>query len=67
MRTIRFKNDTRLRKKLFVSDAMSHPAKGHIGMWQQIIEDYTHEGDTVLDPMAGIGTSLVAALMGRNV
>jgi DNA modification methylase len=36
-------------------------------MWQTIIEAYTQPGDTVLDPMAGIGTTAIAALMGRNV
>lgn len=64
---VKLKNDARLRKRLFVEDAMSHPAKGHIGMWQAIIEKYTEPGDWVCDPMAGIGTTLVAALMGRNV
>ena len=64
---MKLKNDSRLRKQLFVEDAMSHPAKGHIGMWQAMIEMYTEPGQWVLDPMAGIGTTLVAALMGRNV
>lgn len=36
-------------------------------MWQLMIEAYSKEGDWILDPLAGIGTSLVAALMGRNV
>lgn len=64
---MKLKNDARLRKQLFVEGAMAHPAKGHIGLWQAIIEKYTQEGDWILDPMGGIGTSLVAALMGRNV
>lgn len=67
MTLFKVKNDTALRKKWFVPDAMSHPAKGHIVMWQEIIERYTKEGDWILDVMAGIGTSMVAALMGRNV
>ncbi|HHT9130862.1 MAG TPA: DNA methyltransferase [Candidatus Tripitaka californicus] len=32
-----------------------------------MVEKYSEEGHTVLDPMAGIGTTLLAALMGRNV
>jgi len=32
-----------------------------------MIEAYSQPGDTVLDCMAGIGTALIAALMGRNV
>ena len=64
---LRFKNDTALRRRFFVDGAMAHPAKGHIALWQEIIERYTSPGDTILDPMAGVGTTLVAALMGRNV
>ncbi len=65
--TLRFKNDGPMRKKLFVAEAMSHPAKGHLGLWEAIISKYTQPGDTILDPMAGVGSSLLAALMGRNV
>ena len=67
MNTTRYKNDKRLRDKLFVPNAMMHPAKGHLGLWQDIIEKYTQPGDTILDPMAGVGATLMAALMGRNV
>jgi len=64
---LRVRNDAAMRKRLFVAEAMAHPAKGNIFMWQECIERYSKEGDTVLDPMAGIGTTLIAALMGRNV
>ena len=67
MNTTRYKNDKRLRDKLFVPNAMMHPAKGHLGLWQDIIEKYTQPGDTILDPMSGVGATLMAALMGRNV
>ena len=46
---------------------MAHPAKGHLGLWQAIIERYTEPGEWILDPMAGVGATLTAALMGRNV
>lgn len=65
--TIRFKNDTSLRRRLFDPASFAHPAKGHTGMWQLMIERYSQPGDTVLDPMAGTGVTLLAALMGRNV
>ena len=65
--TLRMKNDGPLRKRLFVAEAMSHPAKGHISMWQEMIERYSAPGDLMVDPMAGVGTTLVAALMGRHV
>lgn len=63
----RLKNDKAQRDQFFAPDAMSHPAKGNIALWRIIIEKYTKEGETILDPMAGIGTTMVAALMGRNV
>jgi len=49
------------------AESMSHPAKGHMGLWQEILERYTEPGQWVLDPMAGIGTTLLGCLMGRNV
>jgi len=39
-----------------------HPAKFPETMAQEFIEFFTREGETVLDPMAGTGSTLVAAL-----
>ena len=44
-----------------------HPAKFPETMAQEFIEFFTKEGQTVLDPMVGTGSTLVAALRcGRN-
>jgi DNA modification methylase len=44
-----------------------HPAKFPETLAQEFIEFFTREGETVLDPMAGTGSTLVAALRcGRN-
>jgi DNA modification methylase len=44
-----------------------HPAKFPETMAQDFIEFFTKQGETVLDPMAGTGSTLVAALRaGRN-
>ena len=67
METIRFASDTRTRKRLMTGASGQHPAKGHLGLWEMIIQKYTKTGDTVLDPMAGVGSTLLAAIMGRNV
>jgi DNA modification methylase len=44
-----------------------HPAKFPETMAQEFIEFFTRSGETVLDPMAGTGSTLIAALRaGRN-
>jgi DNA modification methylase len=47
--------------------ALVHPAKFPETMAQEFIEFFTKRGETVLDPMAGTGSTLIAALRaGRN-
>jgi DNA modification methylase len=47
--------------------ALVHPAKFPETMAQEFIEFFTRRGETVLDPMAGTGSTLIAALRaGRN-
>src|SRR5688572_18067946 len=43
-------------------DALVHPAKFPETMAQEFVEFFTKKGQTVLDPMAGTGSTLVAAL-----
>jgi DNA modification methylase len=46
---------------------LMHPAKFPETLAQEFIEFFTKQGETVLDPMAGTGSALVAALRaGRN-
>lgn len=46
---------------------LTHPAKFPETMAQEFIEFFTKRGGTVLDPMAGTGSALIAALRsGRN-
>ena len=48
-------------------DVLVHPAKFPETMAQEFIEFFTKQDETVLDPMAGTGSTLVAALRtGRN-
>lgn len=48
-------------------DVLRHPAKFPETMAQDFIEFFTKRGQSVLDPMAGTGSTLVAALRaGRN-
>src|SRR5512134_2696318 len=48
-------------------DVLVHPAKFPETLAQEFIEFFTKRGETVLDPMAGTGSTMVAALRaGRN-
>jgi len=64
---LKFKADTKQRKEWFTGVSFSHPAKMSLPLQLWIIENYTKPGDTLLDPMAGSGTILVACSLGRNV
>ncbi|GGW97719.1 TRM11 family SAM-dependent methyltransferase [Streptomyces noursei] len=55
------------RKGRYAPGSSAHPAKMHPGIAAHAIATYTRPGDLVLDPMCGIGTTLVEALhLGRN-
>ncbi|MFC9880271.1 TRM11 family SAM-dependent methyltransferase [Streptomyces libani] len=55
------------RKGRYVPGSAAHPAKMLPAIAAHAIKTYTHPGDLVLDPMCGIGTTLVEALhLGRN-
>jgi len=60
-------SDLALRYRYFTKASMAHPAKLHLGLLQHIVEHYTAPGDTIVDPMAGIGSTALAALLQRNV
>ncbi len=64
---IEFSSDTAHRKQWFRGLSFSHPAKMHLSLQMYLIEHYTKPGDTILDPMTGSGTILVACAIGRNV
>jgi len=51
----------------YVPASMAHPGKMLPAIAAQAIADYTQPGDLVLDPMCGIGTTLVEAVhLGRD-
>lgn len=67
IKEIRFKRDTSFRKQVFVADSFAHPAKMDSQLLIWIVEKYTQGGDTILDPMAGSGTTMLACTIGRHV
>lgn len=53
--------------KYFPQEAVSHPAKMNLNLLEYLIQHYTDEGDTLLDPMSGTGSmGILAGLNGRN-
>ncbi len=63
----------RFQKSWFIHDppprrkeVLRHPAKFPETLAQEFIEFFSKEGQTVLDPMVGTGSSLVAALRARR-
>jgi len=64
---LEFGSDVELRRFYQCSESFSHPAKCHISLLKWIVDSFTKAGDTILDPMCGIGTTLIAATMGRSV
>ena len=45
-----------------------YPTQKPLGLLERLVKAYTDEGDLVLDPMCGSGTTVEAALrLGRNV
>lgn len=55
------------RRGRYLPDSMPHPAKMLPALAARAVETYTEPGDLVLDPMCGIGTTLVEAThLGRD-
>jgi DNA modification methylase len=67
MNEIKFKRDTAFRKQFFMPDSFAHPAKMDAQLLIWIVETYSKPGETILDPMAGSGTTMLACTLGRNV
>ncbi|MCK2214018.1 hypothetical protein MF672_009475 [Actinomadura sp. ATCC 31491] len=55
------------RRGRYVADSMRHPGKMLPSIASQVISAFTEPGDLVVDPMCGIGTTLVEAVhLGRH-
>jgi hypothetical protein len=62
-----FGSDIGLRQQLFSRASFAHPAKLNLYFLDYLVQQYTRSGDTVADPMAGVGSVLLAATLDRNV
>jgi len=64
---LRFQSDAELRRQLWPEGVSKHPAKFNCFLLTAMVEYLTKVGDTILDPMSGTGTTMLAAVLGRNV
>lgn len=64
---IRFPADSDYRKRMFPPEVNTHPAKANVYLVQSIIEYVSEPGEIIMDIMAGTGTLMVGALIGREV
>jgi hypothetical protein len=64
---IRFPTDSEYRKQMFPPEVNKHPAKANVYLVQSIIEYVSEIGQILLDIMAGTGTLMVGALVGREI
>jgi len=55
-------SNQKTRQKYYISEAVKHPAKADIPMMIWILKKFVKDGDIVLDPMAGIGTTLIEGM-----
>jgi len=62
-----FPDDSEWRRAVFPPEVMAHSAKAPPGLIVSIVEYVSKPGETILDPMTGSGTIMLAALAGRNV
>ena len=55
-------SNQQIRKDYYTSESIQHPAKMDILLTRWILDHYVKNGDTVLDCMAGIGTTLIEGM-----
>ena len=64
---VRFPPDADYRKRMFPPEVNQHPAKANVYLVQAIIEYVSEPEELIMDIMAGTGTLMVGALIGRQV
>lgn len=55
-------SNQKVRQKYYTPESITHPAKADIPMMHWILKKFIQEGDIVLDPMCGIGTTMIEGM-----
>lgn len=55
-------SNQKIRQKYYTPQSISHPAKANIPMMHYILKKFVQDGDIVLDPMCGIGTTIIEGM-----
>ena len=64
---LRFPRDFNLRQRLFVKESLNHQARANLYLLRHLIQHYTQPGNHLLDPMAGTGSLMIAAVANRDI
>lgn len=64
---IQFPRDIERRKKAFPDAVFNHPAKMNLFLVEALVDYVSVQGDFILDPFGGTGSTAIAAQMDRNV
>jgi len=63
-----FKDHSKRNTICYTPGSIRHPAKMELNMCRKIIKLYSKKGDLILDPMVGIGSTIIEGMiLGRNV
>ena len=62
-----FPSDKKIRKQLWPPEYKDHPAKYNCYLVWELTQYLTTAGQTILDPMSGVGTTMLASLLDRGV
>lgn len=54
-------------KNYLIPESIIHGARYNMHLYLDLVEEFTNEGDTILDPFGGIGSCLAAMTLGRHV
>lgn len=55
-------SNQKVRQKYYTPESITHPAKADIPMMHWILKKFVRDGDIIVDPMCGIGTTMIEGM-----